>query len=566
MHFWYRMQLQTCAGPHDKRQRKDNIFVMLFGNQLRSSHDGLSQKIIFLPPAAPKKDRAWGTSSCKQSSPVRVWERSWRFISFAFPSIWAATAGTMLSTSGASSFKLADAHRMLESPCGTKPFAFRGIWAAIAGTMLSTTGASSFKLAAAHKTLESSCGFMSFAFRGIWAAIAGTMLSTTGASSFKLAAAHKTLESSCGFMSFAFRGIWAAIAGTMLSTSGASSFKLADAHKMLERPCAFTSFAFRGIWAVIAATMLRTSGASSFKLADAHKTLESSCGFRSFAFRGIWAAIAGTTSSALISTSDRCATLQRTLAHPWASNLSSATIPFTLRLSRSSKSFVLSPASSFPFLFHIASLWYEAEARKWSKIGPSKVRSKTFTNSFADFASCILIINLFEYTCFPRFPSMPPPSPSIRTLPWNLLRPLDKSSSLTQKKPFTKVRFTLFPLNLNPLYNNSGFDRQRDEISKWPWPILRKVFRTRPLRKNMKIRRLWKEKLLISEKKQRIKKGWRLDCRTTSTYLNWTLLSLAVLICFVHVHVFTCVAFLWRLASLNHIILKLTCRAEPLQW
>ena len=209
----------------------------------------------------------------------------------------------------------------------------------------------------------------------------------------------------------------------MLSMSGASSFKLADAHKMLESACGSKSFAFPLIWAAIAGTMLSTTGASSFKLADAHKMLDRCWGIMSFALSGIWAAIAGTTSSALVSASDRCAMLQSTLAHACASNSSLATIPFTLWLSRSSKSFVLSPASSFPFLFQNASLWYEAEARKWLKIGPSKVRSKTFTNSSADFASFILTVNFFKSTFFPRFPSLPPPPPRMPTLPWNLLRP-----------------------------------------------------------------------------------------------------------------------------------------------
>ena len=41
--------------------------------------------------------------------------------------------------------KLADAHKMLESACAT--FALRGIWAAMAGTTVSTSRASSFKQA-----------------------------------------------------------------------------------------------------------------------------------------------------------------------------------------------------------------------------------------------------------------------------------------------------------------------------------------------------------------------------------------------------------------------------------
>ena len=129
----------------------------------------------------------------------------------------------------------------------------------------------------------------------------------------------------------------------------------------------------------------------------------------SFAFRGISAEIAGTTSSVLVRASDKCATLQSTLAHAWGSILFSATIPFTRRLSRSSKRFVLRPASSWPLLFHIASLWYEADAWKWLKIGPSIVCSKTFTNSSADFASFILTVNLFASTFFQRLPPLPPP-------------------------------------------------------------------------------------------------------------------------------------------------------------
>ena len=93
--------------------------------------------------------------------PHKMLESSCGFMSFAFRGVWTAIAGTILSTSGASSFKLADAHKMLERPCASKPFAFRGIWAAIAGTTSRALVSASDRCAMLQSTLAHAWGFSS---------------------------------------------------------------------------------------------------------------------------------------------------------------------------------------------------------------------------------------------------------------------------------------------------------------------------------------------------------------------------------------------------------------------
>ena len=222
---------------------------------------------------------------------------------------------------------------------------------------------------------------------------AGTIWSTSGVSSFKRVAAHMEFERCWGIMPLALSGIWATIEGTIFRTLGTESFNWAAAHKVLDKCCGIMSLARTEIRGTISRTISNTSGTTPFNCTQAHKLFDKSCAFMPSAFSLIDLTNAINKPLGAPKPANRCPKLQRTFATPRGSSWPFRVISCTRAASRGNTGLAFSlGVRPLPF-FHVARLWYAAEAWKWLKTGPSTTPSKRPSSSAADFACFILDVN-----------------------------------------------------------------------------------------------------------------------------------------------------------------------------